>query len=62
MKTHISFYIGRFWFELGWFSGEPLTLVTLKLFEITEGYPNKIDLVTIFGLQVLKFTIGFGLS
>ena len=54
----MNIQIGRFWLSLGWFSGEPFVLFLLLVGEFI-GYP-KIDMVTIFSIQVLKLSLAFG--
>ena len=49
-------------FCFGWFLGEELTLLSIDLFKTAEDQYGKIDQLTVFSLQILKFFISFVIS
>lgn len=60
MKPFVYLRLKSFWVQFGWFSGEELTLISVDIFKTF--IDGKYISVTIFDLQVLKFSIGFGFS
>jgi hypothetical protein len=54
MKTAISLSNRLFWFDLGWYSGEPFALLKIQILKIEH------CVITIFQIQFLKFFIGIG--
>jgi hypothetical protein len=44
----------------GWYSGSELSLLTIKLFELY--IDGKIWMLTIFDIQIAKFSIGLSLN
>lgn len=57
MKPRINLSTNKFWFNLGWYSGEEFAMFKIELFGCLDG-----KLLTIFNIQITKFFFGFGLS
>jgi len=62
MKSWIYLRAEPFSFCFGWFSGEELTLLSIELLKTAEDEHGKIDHLTIFSLQILKFFISFAIN
>ena len=51
-------YIGNFWFEIGWFSGEDFVIFSFNLFECNKYIGTYF--VTMLRIKILKFAFGMG--
>lgn len=62
MKPRIYKHFGNLFVNVGWFSGEPFALFKLTIGQVTEGYPDGIDCITLFDIQVTKIAFCVGWS
>jgi hypothetical protein len=58
INVHAAKFKQEFFFEIGWFPGEPFKLIGLQLCEFDES----VTLFTILRIEFLHFTFGFGVS
>ena len=61
-RPAISFTTKRgFWFNIGWYPGEPFKLFELVVGEV-DMFEGNVNLVAVFLIQVAKFVVGFGVG
>ena len=52
----------KLWAECGWFKGNPPCVLMLKFCEIVEDYPKGWASIMFVGIEIVKFSVGFGIS
>ena len=57
----INIRIKWFYFEMGWFPGNPFRVIGLQILEITK-YRGLLDYFTVFSMQVTYFGVDVGFS
>lgn len=50
--------LGKIGFDIGWFEGDAPVLLQINLLEMQENYPKGYSGITVFCVQILKFSIG----
>ena len=61
-KTSVNVHLGRFWFEAGWFMGNPPCLFHFELGMAINDYPEGISDIVLLGLQIAKAAITVGVE